>query len=350
MTQKEYENDIVNKPFIKSVTFHSENGQMKLVDEPNNFSNTNHPIGSIPLQLINALKKTLDKHEINLFENFIRSKECSEKTIKNTTLNSFVKECINKFINSLTDAKEQISEDHDNLEVIYLQSFYGPPVNIMIKLIVDSRLIPFGFSEFNFDINEYMETTEGKFILKSYSEEDNEYFDSIGCSYRFIVSGSKGDLFHQFSFPNVKKDKNIAKAMDILIPPMENNKTNIFWQCLDHFILYEVKLAPCNRLDFSNGKLTPREILDNKTHIVYIARDIDNVVRYIGEGKKDRYLHVNSGVSHVKELNREYFEGRQMSIEIYNDNLSKIESLSIERFLLNKYKKCGLWNSKDYEK
>lgn len=138
--------------------------------------------------------------------------------------------------------------------------------------------------------------------------------------------------------------------MDILFQPVGTEKSTVFWQCLDHFLLYEVRLAPFDRLGSNTGKLLSREKLKNKKYIVYIAKDEKGNVRYIGEGKPDRYKHVNSGVSHVYELNQEHFSGRKMKVEIYNENLSKEEALSIERFLLNKYQKCGLWNKKDYIK
>ena len=38
-----------------------------------------------------------------------------------------------------------------------------------------------------------------------------------------------------------------------------------------------------------------------------------------------------------------------MEVEIIMDNLSKSESLAIEKILLNQHKGEGLWNIKDYE-
>lgn len=70
---------------------------------------------------------------------------------------------------------------------------------------------------------------------------------------------------------------------------------------------------------------------------VYIAK-IDNVVRYIGVGSKDRYKHVNSGVSGCYELNKAHFNKEEISVSIFKDNLTREESLIIERDLLNKHK------------
>lgn len=276
-------------------------------------------------------------------------KECSDKTIKNKTLNVFVKECIQEFINGLSKEKENLTEDNNNLETTYIQSFYGPPVNIMIKLVIDSRLISNVNDNETFNIKEFTQINNNTLVLENYNKQKNKMEKSVGCSYRFIVSGTKEDLFYTFDAYSSEYKENIAKMKDLLFQSISNERSTIFWQLLDHFLLYEVKLAPYDRLGNIEGKLVARDTLKKKNHIVYIARDENDNVRYIGEGKPDRYEHVNSGVSHVLELNREYFAGREMKVEIYNENLTKSEALAIERFLLNKYKKCGLWNKKDYE-
>lgn len=349
MTQKEYEQEILTQPFYKSLTFIKKSKDVFEIEEFDSFTKKVHPINSIPKNLLVALKDRLNKNEKNLFDNIVSSSECSEKTIKNNTLNNFVKECIQNFMNDLIKEKEQVIQDKNNLYATYIQSFLGPPFNLMIKLIIDTRLIPDNFAEFNFNINDFLQMDETKFVLKSYDEENNQIENSIGYSYRFVVSGKREDLFHMFDSYNDKRKKEISKIKNILFQPVINNRSTIFWESLDHFLFYEVKIAPYDRLGEIEGKLISRDTLKNKNHIVYIARDIDNVVRYIGEGKADRFKHVNSGVSHVYELNKEHFLGRKMDIQIYNKNLTKTEALSIERFLLNKYKQCGLWNKKDYK-
>lgn len=349
MDQIKYEQEILTQPFYKSLTFIKKSKDVFEIEEFDSFTKKVHPINSIPKNLLVALKDRLNKNEKNLFDNIISSSECSEKTIKNKTLNNFVKECIQNFMNGLIKEQEQVVHDKNNLYATYIQSFLGPPFNLMIKLIIDTRLIPNNFEEFNFNINDFSQIDETKFVLKCYDEENHQIENSIGCNYRFIVSGRKEDLLYTFDSYNSKMKKEISKMKNMLFHPVENNRSTLFWQLLDHFLFYEVKIAPYDRLGEIEGKLVSRDTLKDKNHIVYIARDIDNIVRYIGEGKADRFKHVNSGVSHVYELNREHFLGKKMNVEIYNKNLTKTEALSIERFLLNKYSQCGLWNKKDYK-
>lgn len=351
MNQKEYEKRLLEEPLFKSIAFKSKgNGKIELVDEFDSFSHQVHPITSLPDNLIKALALRLNKNEKNIFYHILSSKECSEKTIKNKTLNDFVKESIQKFVHSLGNEKKQIEQDKENLEHSYIQSFYGPPFNIMIKLIVDSRIIPCREEDIDFDINEFIAVNDNTLALESYCEEDKKMKKSLGCSYRFIVSGTKEDLFYSFDSYNSTNKKELSKIKDMLIHPIGNERSTVFWQYVDHFLLYEVKLAPYDRLGEIKGKLVSRDTLKNKNHIVYIARNENNEVKYIGEGQPNRYEHVNSGTSHVYELNKEHFLGRKMDVEVYNENLTKSEALAIERFLLNKYKHCGLWNKKDYEK
>ena len=61
------------------------------------------------------------------------------------------------------------------------------------------------------------------------------------------------------------------------------------------------------------------------------------------------HKHVNSGISHNIKINEHYFLKGKMEVEIIMDNLSKSESLAIEKILLNQHKGEGLWNIKDYE-
>lgn len=81
MNQEEYEREVIEKPFFKSITFKkTNNGKVALVDQFDNFTNKVHPISSIPENLLNALENRLNKNEKNLFQNIISSKECSDKT------------------------------------------------------------------------------------------------------------------------------------------------------------------------------------------------------------------------------------------------------------------------------
>ena len=93
-----------------------------------------------------------------------------------------------------------------------------------------------------------------------------------------------------------------------------------------------------------------KAIVDEITnHIVYQVFDKDGILKYIGEGKPDRYLHVNSGVSHNKKINEHYFLHGEMNVEKIATDLSKSEALALERLLLNQMSGSDLWNIKDYE-
>ena len=93
-----------------------------------------------------------------------------------------------------------------------------------------------------------------------------------------------------------------------------------------------------------------RVITDDITNkIVYRVYDHEENLRYIGEGKPDRHLHVNSGVSHNVKINEHFFLHGEMKVEIIKEGLSKIEALAFEKMLLNQASGMGLWNKKDYE-
>lgn len=69
---------------------------------------------------------------------------------------------------------------------------------------------------------------------------------------------------------------------------------------------------------------------------VYIAR-LDKKIVYIGSGQNGRNNHVNSGTSHVYELNKLHFQGFQFDIEILGTNYDKETSLKLEKELIEKH-------------
>ena len=95
------------------------------------------------------------------------------------------------------------------------------------------------------------------------------------------------------------------------------------------------------RLVTSSGELTD--------HVVYSVTDHAGDVRYIGEGKRERPKHVNSGASHNWKINEHYFTKGEMTVEILHDGLTKSEALAIEQMLIKKSAGTGLWNVRDYE-
>ena len=102
-----------------------------------------------------------------------------------------------------------------------------------------------------------------------------------------------------------------------------------------------------------HDKRTPIRTPIRKTgitdHVVYIVKDKENLVRYIGEGKRDRPRHVNSGASHNWKINEYFFKVGPMKIEIVADGLTKSESLAIEKILIQNNSQLDLWNVKEYE-
>ena len=95
------------------------------------------------------------------------------------------------------------------------------------------------------------------------------------------------------------------------------------------------------RLVASSGELTD--------HVVYSVTDHAGDVRYIGEGKRDRPKHVNSGASHNWKINEHYFTKGEMIVEILHEGLTKSEALAMEQMLIKKSSGTGLWNVRDYE-
>ena len=92
---------------------------------------------------------------------------------------------------------------------------------------------------------------------------------------------------------------------------------------------------------------TETDLITN--HIVYKVYDHADKLRYIGEGKPNRYEHVNSGASHNRKINEHYFLKGEMRVEQIAEGLTKSEALAIERLLLNQSREHDLWNVKDYE-
>ena len=74
---------------------------------------------------------------------------------------------------------------------------------------------------------------------------------------------------------------------------------------------------------------------ENKNIYYVYGCYVDRVLKYIGKGKGDRWKHCTSGNSSCKELNRDFFLGKSMNVEILYDNLSEDEALKLEKLLLS---------------
>lgn len=69
---------------------------------------------------------------------------------------------------------------------------------------------------------------------------------------------------------------------------------------------------------------------------VYMCK-MDNEVIYIGSGKHGRHQHCTSGTSHVYELNKLHFSKCNVSVNVLQSNLSKEQSLRLEKELILQY-------------
>lgn len=76
-------------------------------------------------------------------------------------------------------------------------------------------------------------------------------------------------------------------------------------------------------------------------HIVYVGY-LDGTCVYVGEGKPNRYKHLNSGVSHVYEANAAHHRGKYIDTKVVHSGLTKQESLGVEGKLIIELK--PLWN------
>ena len=70
---------------------------------------------------------------------------------------------------------------------------------------------------------------------------------------------------------------------------------------------------------------------------------VEDVLRYVGEGRKGRWSHCNSGKSSCPELNKEHFEGRIIRVEVVHECSTKAEALCLETGYIAKYR-TQLWN------
>lgn len=152
---------------------------------------------------------------------------------------------------------------------------------------------------------------------------------------------------HQSKYPIGGEflSKNSGKFRIVDIDTCKN--ITIQWEESGHLQRYvsSARINDGNLIDESHNRdyLKPKK----GRHYVYIAKFSDKIV-YIGHGFKLRYLHPNSGVSHVQDLNRIFFlEEEKIKVEIFKDDLSKEDAINLEKLLIDKYK--PIYNSRIYK-
>lgn len=71
---------------------------------------------------------------------------------------------------------------------------------------------------------------------------------------------------------------------------------------------------------------------------VYVCKDENGTILYIGSGARGRHKHCNSGSSHVYELNKMHFEGKKLSVLVLSLHETREDALQKEKELILQYK------------
>ena len=74
---------------------------------------------------------------------------------------------------------------------------------------------------------------------------------------------------------------------------------------------------------------------------------VDKTLKYVGMGKGNRYKHCTSGKSSCPELNRDFYAGKKLHVELFAENLDRVSALHLESKFIDKNndlynKKAGL--------
>jgi hypothetical protein len=63
---------------------------------------------------------------------------------------------------------------------------------------------------------------------------------------------------------------------------------------------------------------------------------VDGVLKYVGKGTGNRYRHCMSGKSSCAELNRDFFGGKHITVELLHQNLAEYRALILERDMISR--------------
>lgn len=75
-----------------------------------------------------------------------------------------------------------------------------------------------------------------------------------------------------------------------------------------------------------------------QTYEVYVVKDNNGIIIYIGSGRCGRHQHCKSGISHVYELNKMHFNGEEVVVEVIVASFDKQETLDLEKSLILKHR------------
>lgn len=74
--------------------------------------------------------------------------------------------------------------------------------------------------------------------------------------------------------------------------------------------------------------------MSSNKYYVYVCK-VDGEIKYVGMGSGLRYKHCTSGTSSCAELNRDYFEGKELKVEKLYKKLTKEEAERIEEEMIS---------------
>lgn len=358
---------------LRSVTFQIKQGKTELIDKFDRLGYRPGDENTIPPDLLGELRRNvLRPDHLRIFEVFINREETIDQEIDDKVLAEWLSGLTNSLMADVK-ATKAADEDPENEEVRYIQYPLGPPANVVLSLAIDRRIVNLWQP---IQLDKFERKEKGVWVTKEYGEivpGMENLQDALGFEYHFRTSGGRSTLTDLTGFAKQIEDTNVLEALKVFAVDKHQENVTADWSLIDHYLLFEVNVAPFDRLpsqtrathynrgcEDKNGRKVPphtkrnpcrrlksRDLLNDKIHVVYIARDTVGDVRYIGEGDPTRPNHVNSGVSHVYNLNKEHFSGRPMAIQLYADKLTKSEALTIERLLIQKYAGDSLWNTKD---
>lgn len=161
----------------------------------------------------------------------------------------------------------------------------------------------------------------------------NTYVASTG-GVRDLAKHRNIGMFEKYEIGSKWESNNWGSFTVIGITDSQN--VSILWTDTGH-VQHGVSTA-----SISSGMLKDQSICEDSwdylkpakgMHYIYFAV-LNGEVIYVGQGYHRRYLHANSGMSHNLELNRLYFSGEKVTVEIHKDSLTKEEAAVLEKTLI----------------
>ena len=221
---------------------------------------------------------------------------------------------------------------HEKTQVIdewnlFVRAQDEPWANLIFSIWVDKSFAPFVT---NLSRDEFVRFTE----------RDEE----------LIHEQTKSIVFDVKFMGKINKDHHIIKGVSV---PINFSEVETKGKPIYHYGIWIASADLYEKFSTIKNK-SRKQYLDSaqapldghNDYIVYIARDKEGTYRYIGEGRPERHLHVNSGASHNYKINEHYFLNGALDVDVVSSGLSKPKALAIEKFLIVKHRD-SLWNIRD---